>query len=766
MQRKQVFGATAEYGLPLLVLIILLLYSYAIFLEMPYIGFDYNATDGEVLAAWGDNPAFLSLQPGDRILKVGELTWTAFLADNRLSLFDGRKPGDIVEIQVQRGDEQIVVPWILPGPNLVEIADRATALLPSYIFWLAGVLAISLVRPRDLRRQMLTAFFLLFAPWLIFGWISFSGFWYSRIIAPAITWLMLVAYLHLYWVFPRPLTQIPKFIVWMMYLAAGTMAALELLQLLPASIYVTAVMVALVASLIILVLHAIVQPDERRDLKVVAAATFLMVGAGVLLSSRASTLMNFRLELLWIAFLCLPALPVAYLYVINRRRLGGLELRANRIISVYLFSILIFFIFSVVVVIANAGTQIRGGRSWIQVASLAIAGVAAALLYPRFQSFIERRVLGIQVPSAQLLETYAARITTSLDTPSLVILLRDDILPSLLIRQSALLRMGEDGFITPLYTCLISDAQLPDRSEISTLLVKTGRYLSPPADQSRSERLGWVRLILPLQLGGRLIGLWLLGRRDPDDYYAQSEISILQAIANQTAIALVNIARADLLHALFQADIERQEEERAALARGLHDEVLNQMAAVFMRQPAAAGESISQETEEMIAGYLRDVISGLRPPMLNYGLQPAIEELVDHLCERVQGVPDFQINLTANGFRYDPHIEQHIFRIIQEACENVLQHAQARQVLIRGVLMPDYLYLAVEDDGLGFHAGKGLELAELLKLKHYGLAGMYERAAIIGAELEVHSRSGQGSCVEVSWKRRSEQAPSPDSADA
>jgi GAF domain-containing protein len=90
------------------------------------------------------------------------------------------------------------------------------------------------------------------------------------------------------------------------------------------------------------------------------------------------------------------------------------------------------------------------------------------------------------------------------------------------------------------------------------------------------------------RIGGKLIGIWLLGRRDPDDFYAQSEISVLQTISNQTAIALNNIAHAELLHALYQADIERQEKERAALARGLHDEVLNQLAVLFIRQPSPA----------------------------------------------------------------------------------------------------------------------------------------------------------------------------------
>ncbi len=112
-------------------------------------------------------------------------------------------------------------------------------------------------------------------------------------------------------------------------------------------------------------------------------------------------------------------------------------------------------------------------------------------------------------------------------------------------------------------------------------------------------------MVLPLVVSGKLIGLWLLGSRDPDDYYAQSEISILKAIANQTAIALVNITQAERLHALYQADIERQEKERASLARGLHDEVLNQLAALAMRQEKSNPAPGFQESHEVISGYLR-----------------------------------------------------------------------------------------------------------------------------------------------------------------
>jgi len=150
---------------------------------------------------------------------------------------------------------------------------------------------------------------------------------------------------------------------------------------------------------------------------------------------------------------------------------------------------------------------------------------------------------------------------------------------------------------------------------------------------------------------------------------------------------------------------------------------------------------------------LRQVISDLRPAMLNYGLQPAIDELVDGLSQRGTDHPNFEIGLEPSFLRFDPTIEQHVFHIVQQACENAVRHAHAHNLQVNGLMKPGNIHLTVVDDGVGFRAPSSQDLGLLLKQEHYGLVGMYERAAIIGAELKIHSQLGWGTSVEVVWPK-------------
>ncbi len=753
MLAKLTIRQTIESGLPALILVILLILNYVFFFEVPYLGFDLNHSEGKVIKIWGKQPASQSLQANDQILQLGLLDWATISGDNRQSLLGNLETGDDVEIRIQRGNQERTIVWRITGPTPEELIGRMIVIWLWFIFWLAGTATIFLVRPRSVRWRLLIAIFYLMAALLMFGWMSNYGVWYSRILLRAIAWLILPVFLHLSWVFPRPLGVIPLGLLWAGYLCAGILAGLEFFQLLPQQAYVIGILLALGGNISLLILHAILQPDVRRDIKVLAAAIILAAFSGFLLGFQVITHTALQLWFLLVALLSISALPGAYFYVIYRHQLGALEVRANRVISFYMFSVLLFTISIFAVWIVNFKIDNRVSEVASEVAVLFLIGLMAATIYPSFQQLIERRLLGIRLPPTQLVEAYTAKIATSLDRESLVTLLRDEILPSLLARQSALLSIRDGNPIKLLYVFGIEESETPNKADIPALMKQSRKYQPPDLDNDFEDHLKWVRLVIPLEVGGELTGMWLLGRRDPDDYYNQSEITSLQIIANQTAIALINIAHMELLHTLYQADIEREENERAALARGLHDEVLNQLAIFFMRQPANVEGASFEESELMITNYLRKVISDLRPAMLNYGLRPAIDELVDNLSQRVTKSPEMAVDMSPISVRFDPIIEQHIFRIVQQACENSLRHSQARMIRIRGNLTSERIHLIVEDDGRGFQMAGTLDLDELLRLEHYGLVGMYERASIIGADLNIRSQQSQGTCVEVIWPK-------------
>ena len=732
--------------------LVLILYSYAKIFEIPYIGFDIHPSDGRVIGIYTEDQVSQLIQSGDRLLKAGAIDLEVYKTDIRQPLFERLQTGDVVLLKIQREDQEITVDWVVPGPTTKEILDRLDTLWLPYLFWIAGTATLLLVRPKDIRWRSLVAFYYMTALWLVTGLVSSGTIWHSAILMRMLIWLWVPVYLHLHWVFPRPLGNIPAPLSRGLYLGALGVACLEWFQLLPPPTYYVGLILALGGSLALLITHAIAQPDQRRDLKLLAVAFMVIVLPTIIIGTIGANLMGISLWYERGALLSLPAVPGAYFYVIYRRQLGGLELRANRIITLYILLILLFITFTLVFLFVNNWIEDRGVLISVEVILALIAGLTIAITYQNFQRFVERRLLGIPLPPKDLLETYASRITTSLDITGLVHLLRDEILPSLLIRQSALLRLNEERFLARIYATGIEEGGLPTEENLPFLVERSGRYLLPLGSDSDLMYFHWIRVVLPLEVGGKLIGLWLLGNRDPDDYYAQSEISALKAIANQTAIALVNITQAEHLHALYQADIERQEKERTRLAHGLHDEVLNQLAALSMHSNEDEVDPRFKENYPLIATYLRGVISDLRPAMLTYGLHPALEELYDQLSRRTSEGTKLHLDVPASEVRYDPKVEQHVFRILQQACENALRHAHARSICIGGDLEPGQLHLAVEDDGTGFPTGGRLDLNKLLIKGHYGLVGMYERAALIGAELTVDSAPERGTRISIEYR--------------
>jgi two-component system sensor histidine kinase DegS len=178
--------------------------------------------------------------------------------------------------------------------------------------------------------------------------------------------------------------------------------------------------------------------------------------------------------------------------------------------------------------------------------------------------------------------------------------------------------------------------------------------------------------------------------------------------------------------------------------------VLNQLAGLSMMMDQKKSQ-VFKEGFKSVTAYLRQMIIGLRPAMLNYGLALALDELVDDLTARANNNIDLQIEANSPDVRYDQMIEAHLYRIVQQACENALRHAQASSIRIRCKCDLEGVHLVVEDDGVGFSGSDQLDLNQLLTNKHFGIAGMFERAEIIGAELDFDSKPGIGTKVRVTW---------------
>jgi signal transduction histidine kinase len=752
------FQPFVERALPWAVLAVLLVFTYAFFLRVPYAGFIWDSSDGRIFEIYVPTTPEADLRVGDRLTHIGSTALDDFRSNLRQTLFEGIQPGQVVSLHIQRGEgaEQasLIISWVFPGFNL----NQALARLISdwwlaYAFWVAGTVTLFFFRPKDTRWRLLIAFNFLTALWLAAGsGVSRWHIWESAIVLRSVVWLCLPVYLHLHWVFPKPLGRLPAFVLWGLYVIATILAVAEWFLLLPPSAYYLGFLVAVVGSALLFGAHFILRPEQRQDIRLLAAIGLLAFVPSIAVGI-ATTFSHLPPSFAGGFLVFLAALPFGYLYVVSRRRLGELELRVNRLISLYLFLGLLSLVFITLVTLVSFAESRLGFFAAINLISLAAAVITlvAIVSFGPFQRFVERRVLGAPWPLEQLLETYAARITTSLDDVQLVRLLTKDVLPTLLVRQSALLRYDENR-LGSVYRQNVEPHQLPTEADLPALLAQAGRYRAPVEDGSLA--CPWARLILPLSLGPDLVGLWLLGRRDPDDFYAQAEITTLQALAHQTAIALTNIVYAGRLHALYQLSIDQREAERASLGRDLHDHILQQLFVLHKSAAASLDSPPFVEAYETVIHDLRNLIRGLRPPMLEYGLYRALAALADDWTYRSVHQSGLHISLAVaeTDVRYVPHVELHLYRIVQQAGENALRHAQARNLRIHGCLEAEKVDLTIEDDGQGFEVDKMLDLSRPEARSHFGLIGMRERAALINAQIKFDSAPGRGTRVHLTWR--------------
>jgi len=204
--------------------------------------------------------------------------------------------------------------------------------------------------------------------------------------------------------------------------------------------------------------------------------------------------------------------------------------------------------------------------------------------------------------------------------------------------------------------------------------------------------------------------------------------------------------------------LQAQEEERRRIARELHDSTIQSLVVVSNRLealalnghdlPPAAGEQIRQMQRLVHEAVTeaRRFSQNLRPPALDdLGLLPSLEELAAGL-RRDQGLA-VEVLALGQERRLDPETELALYRIVQEALNNVRRHARATEAIVNLRFFPDAVRVVVRDDGQGCELPEFLD--DLVATGRLGLAGIYERAHLLGGRAEVCSAPGQGTTVSV-----------------
>ena len=223
IKRTKRFLPWLEQVIPWLILVLIAVFTYAKFIRVPYIGFEF--TSGKVSEIFIPT-SYDSLQIGDQLIKVGQVPMEEFMIDLRQTLFDNFQVGQSIPLRIERGGEKFDIDWVHPGPDPVQLAQRFNGIwwMP-YVFWIAGTASLLFIRPKNSRWRLLIAFNYLTAIWLAAGsGASRWHIWQSAIVLRSAVWLCLPVYLHLHWMFPEPLLRLPKVVGWLLYLIGGVLA--------------------------------------------------------------------------------------------------------------------------------------------------------------------------------------------------------------------------------------------------------------------------------------------------------------------------------------------------------------------------------------------------------------------------------------------------------------------------------------------------------------------------------------------------------------
>ena len=267
----------------------------------------------------------------------------------------------------------------------------------------------------------------------------------------------------------------------------------------------------------------------------------------------------------------------------------------------------------------------------------------------------------------------------------------------------------------------------------------------------------------PLVINGELQGRLVVGYRQ-FHRFADRELRTLVSMAEKVSIALSSgelyedlLKREKELERLSGARVQAQEEERRRISREIHDGLGQLLTAIKLNLEILEDSLPSKEegvkrigdVKQLLDSVLkeaREISYNLMPSVLDdFGLGPGLQSL----CEQFSKSTGLKVSFHEHGFneRLSPDVEIGLYRIVQEALNNVAKHGEAKEVDVQLVRHANRLRMTIEDDGKGMETG--IMTRKPSGSGGTGLVSMRERATSFGGLFMIDSTPGKGTMINV-----------------
>lgn len=733
----------AFLSIPAAISVLLLLYLYY---------YQYQLLTFDFLVAADEPDLVIDFLPHSQAAEAGMLTGDRIITINQLAYGDSNEAVFLQNEVVLLRQEQIIH-LVVPGVRLLWINLGATlsVSLAWLAFWGVGVLLF-------LRRSEDTAVRLFYvltqtisigvlpplsdpSPWKLPDWM----------IHTSVAGLILVGPLMVHYLITFPVKMGKESQRRMLTSTAYGLAIFAIIAYLldfpwalEGSAIFAGMLTLLALSILIFVYLRRSKPDDKRRIRLIVIGNMVAILPATLLYFLPSAYAQPPLMPQWLVSVLLIASPFSHLVAIMQYNLFHIDRLINRALVYMLISAVIFSLLLGTFFISYRYLQ---GEPFSQALLLTLVVLVSGLVFNRLresaQRLIDRMFYSGWYDYPSVVEKISQELAYSLD--------RDTLSRVLCHQVSALMQLHHGEL----------------------------RFGAEQEIQSLSEE--FVPSFL-LHFQGKPHGIWIPGRRLDGDDFNESDLRILSTIAKQARLAFENVFLVEeLRHQLEEIRLSREslaqaqqeqlrsrEEERGRFARELHDSPIQELVSMNLQLGILLQDTSQTDTPiavyharltelrtqvQTLTSELRKICAELRPPMLEtLGIAAALRALVSDWSKQNPVSVNFDISEKTSFANLPPEVALNIYRIVQECLTNVAKHARAKNVCIQLNGDDQHLQLHIIDDGIGYKVP--VNHYSLTSNGHFGLAGMYERAMLIGAQLEIDSAPQIGTQVTLTWGKK------------